>query len=95
MRLRLRHLYGDVIEEDVSCNSTYIATIKRVSIALHRSYHWVDISTEILYLLLDNGGHGTNETVNEYVLILKNEYNVHCIRQISRSPFTNALDLGV
>ena len=70
----MRHLDGDVIEKDVSCNSTYMkSAMRRVGIAMRRSYHWVDISTVIYLVLDDAGGRGTNETVNEYVLMLKSE----------------------
>ena len=50
----------------------------------------------MLYIVLNNaGGHGTNKCVDEYVSMLQDDYNIMCIHQIPRSPFTNVLDLGV
>ena len=45
---------------------------------------------------MDNaGGHGTVEAIDEYVKELKQKWNIEVIQQIPRSPYTNALDLGV
>ena len=45
---------------------------------------------------MDNaGGHGTNETIKKYVSILDIKFNIETIFQVPRSPYTNALDLGV
>ena len=58
-------------------------------------HHWVELD-EPIYLFLDNvGGHGTNETVDKYVAMLKYNYGVIYIHQRPRSPATNMLDLGV
>eukprot|EP00957_Ditylum_brightwellii_P116261 8868159-Ditylum_brightwellii.AAC.1 len=44
---------------------------------------------------MDNaGGHGTDETVNQYVKLLKETYNITIIHQIPRSSEANMLDLG-
>ena len=96
IKLRVRHLPGDVFERDCSCDSTYMATaMRRVGICMREKYHWVSQDV-MLYLVLDNaGGHGTNECVDAYVAMLKEEYNIMCIHQVPRSPFTNVLDLGV
>eukprot|EP00957_Ditylum_brightwellii_P078367 5958941-Ditylum_brightwellii.AAC.1 len=45
---------------------------------------------------MDNaGGHRTDETVDWYVKLSKEEYNIETIHQIPRSPETNILNLGV
>ena len=45
---------------------------------------------------MDNaGGHGSDDAIEKYVALLKNKYNVTTIFQVPRSPYTNALDLGV
>ena len=33
--------------------------------------------------------------MNDYVCNLKKEFNVECMHQIPRSPYTNVLDLGI
>ena len=86
---------GDEIEEDVSCDSTYMLdVIPHVGNALREAYHWIS-PTQTIYLVMDNaGGHGTQESIQEYTNILK-ERNITIIWQIPRSPETNMLDLGV
>ena len=73
VKLRVRHLAGDVFERDCSCDSTYMASaMQRVGISMREKFHWVARETE-LYLVLDNaGGHGTNQCVDEYMSMLKN-----------------------
>ena len=45
---------------------------------------------------MDNaGGHGTELGKLQYLSILRRKYNVHIIWQISNSPETNILDLGL
>jgi hypothetical protein len=45
---------------------------------------------------MDNaGGHGTNETKNEYVSTLEKKYNVKVIWQVPNLLETSLLDLGV
>ena len=96
INIRVRNLVGNIFERDCSCDSGYIEkAVYRVSVALRMNFYWVDFRTPI-YLVLDNtGGHGTKDCVNDYVLKLKNQFNVEYIYQIPRSPYTNALDLGV
>eukprot|EP00957_Ditylum_brightwellii_P003271 248561-Ditylum_brightwellii.AAC.1 len=43
----------------------------------------------------NTSGHGTDETVDWYVILLKNKYNVKIIHQILHSPETNILDLDI
>eukprot|EP00957_Ditylum_brightwellii_P026231 1984162-Ditylum_brightwellii.AAC.1 len=69
--------------------------IGEVGMALHEKYYWVPESKTI-YLYMDNaGGHGTDETVDWCVKLLKDKYNVKNIHKILRSPETNILDLGI
>ena len=96
INIRVRYRVGDTVPRDASCNSEYMTgAMRRVSAAMRRKYSWVPMSV-VLYLVLDNAGvHGTNECIADYVTTLKNEYNIECVHQTPRSPFTNALDLGV
>ena len=95
LEIKVRHRRGDMIETDCNCDSAYMLTaMHRVGKAIRSSYSWVPRS-ERCYLVMDNaGGHGTNEAIDEYVAMLRNEYNVETIFQIPRSPYTNVLDLG-
>ena len=57
--------------------------------------YWVPETTPI-YLVMDNaGGHGTDKTVEWYTTELQVRNTVMAHHQCSRSPETNALDLGV
>ena len=52
--------------------------------------------SETVHLFMDNaGGHGTELAKMEYVDILKHHFNVEVNWQVSNSPETNILDLGV
>ena len=47
-------------------------------------------------MVMDNvGGHGTDAAIEKYVSALKVKLNIETIVQVPRSPYTNALDLGV
>ena len=95
VRLEVLARPGDEVEEDCSCDSTYMLDVMpHVAIALREAFHWVS-ATETIYLVMDNaGGHGTNESIVEYTNILS-QRNIQIIWQIPRSPETNMLDLGV
>ena len=59
------------------------------------SFHWVPHTTPI-HLFTDNaGGHRTEPAKMEYTDILKSDYNIEIKWQVSQSPETNILDLGV
>ena len=90
------HRRGDTVEVDVNCDSAYmLRAMDRVGESIRRAYHWIS-RTEKCYLVMDNaGGHGTNEAIKEYVRMLDEKWNVETIFQVPRSPYTNALDLGV
>ena len=94
--LKVRMAEGDMIEKDISCDSNYMmAAIDRVGKALRQKMWWVKIDEEI-FLIMDNaGGHGRNDIIEQYTLNLKTRYNVTIIHQVPRSPYCNALDLGV
>ena len=63
--------------------------------AIRAAFHWVPQSTPI-HLFMDNaGGHGTELAKLEYTDILKSDYNIDIEWQVSQSPETNILDLGV
>ena len=95
VQIRVRYRAGDTAERDISYDSEYMTEVmSRVGKYLGRAYHWVPIKT-FIYLVLDNiGGHGSNKCINDCVQMLKDCFNVECMHQIPRSPFTDALDLG-
>ena len=86
---------GDVVDEDVSCDSAFmLECIPKVGAALRRAFHWVP-ATDKIYLCMDNaGGHGTNDAIQQYTELLAAD-NITIIWQVPRSPETNMLDLGV
>ena len=50
----------------------------------------------VVYLFMDNADrHGKKHVKDDYVSILKDEYNVEVVWQVPHSPETNLLDLGV
>ena len=64
-------------------------------VLLGRATHWMSMHI-LLYLVIDNArGYGTDEHAKQYTNILLTEFNIEIIHQVSRSPFTNVLDLGV
>ena len=87
---------GTERQVDVSCDSTYMMNvIKDIGESIRRSFHWVPREKPV-HLFMDNaGGHGTEETKDNYVKLLETEYNVKVIWQVPNSPETNLLDLGV
>ena len=69
--------------------------IRRVGTAIRLKYHWF-LLTIILHQVLDNaGGHGNDDCVPRYVVMLKMKFNIECIHQVHCSLFTNVIDLGV
>jgi len=87
---------GEEVEEDVSCDSTFMLQVMdEVGKAIREKYHWV-APNEIIYLGMDNaGGHGTDVATQQYSSDLWDKYNIQIVWQIPRSPETNKLDLGV
>ena len=83
-------------ERDTTCDSMYMLKhIREIGKAIRNKYYWVD-EEEDIFLVMDNaGGHGTSDSKEEYVRILKEEYNVTVVWQVPNSPETNVLDLGV
>ena len=94
--MTVRYEKGEIIEEDVNCDSTFmLKNIRTVGEAIRKAFHWVS-EREAIYLHMDNaGGHGTAEAIAEYTRVLKEEFNIKIIHQIPRSPETNVLDLGI
>jgi hypothetical protein len=86
---------GDEVDEDTSCDSAFmLECMPRVGAALCEQFHWVP-PNETVYLCMDNaGGHGTNDAKQQYINLLK-AFKIEVIWQVSRSPETNMLDLGV
>ena len=87
---------GTTVQRDTTCDSEFmLANIQDIGRAIRTKYYWIDEECEI-YLVMDNaGGHGTNDTKEEYVRILHEEFNVTIVWQVPNSPESNMLDLGV
>ena len=86
---------GAVVEEDISCDSTFMRqTMPTIGATICEKMSWVP-ATMPIYLVMDNaGGHGTGETVGWYTRELLVNNNVIINHQCSCSPETNTLDLG-
>ena len=86
---------GDEVDEVVNCDSKFmLGIIPTIGDAIRNAYHWIP-HAEKIYLVMDNGGHGTDIAIEQYTTTLKNDYNVEVVWQVPRSPETNMLDLGV
>jgi hypothetical protein len=96
LNLYMQMIPGRFIEEDCSCDSTFMRnTIPTVGERIREAFHWLPQS-ETIYLQMDNaGGHGTKHAVAEYTRYLDENYNIKIIHQPARSPDTNVLDLGL
>ena len=96
LELFVQQAAGDEVDEDVSCDSTFmLEKIPAIGGALREKFHWVP-ENETIYLFMDNaGGHGTNDAIQEYTNRLWADYKVQIVWQVPRSPETNMLDLGV
>ena len=96
IEVKVRHKVNDLVEEDCSCDSAFMSqAMREVGQRIRQEMHWVPMN-ETIFLVMDNaGGHGNGQTINEYVLYLKNTFNITIIHQCPRSPCTNTLDLGI
>ena len=95
LKLGVEVQVGDVVEKDCSCDSEYMLRVMpEIGQALRNKFSWV-AATDPVYLVMDNaGGHGTNDAKTIYTEALK-AYNIEIIWQITKSPETNMLDLGI
>lgn len=77
VKLKVRHQIDNKVEEDTSCNNTYmLCAMDRVGVSFHKSYHWVD-SSQKWYLVMDNTNRqSTNGTIKEYTSMLESKYNI-------------------
>lgn len=82
-------------EKDTTCDSKFmLESVDETGNSIRKSMHWIP-KEETIFLFMDNaGGHGTVETKEEYVRILKKKYNILVEWQVPNSPETNLLDLG-
>lgn len=96
LELFVQQAAGDEVDEDVSCDSTFmLEKILAIGGALREKFHWVP-ENETIYLFMDNaGGHGTNDVIQQYTNILWADYKDRIVWHVPRSPETNMLDLGV
>ena len=65
--IRVRNEVGNTVEDDCSCDSTYmLAAMDCVGRGIRKAYHWVP-TDQLCYLVMDNaGGHGTKEAIEQY-----------------------------
>lgn len=82
--------------KDITCDSDYMNVVMpKVAAAIRQKMSpWIP-ADQIIYLVMDNaGGHGTEDTIWDYTLLLS-QYKIEVVQQIPRSPETNLLDLGI
>lgn len=80
---------------DVGCDSVFMVPgMDCVGKAIKKTNWWINISIK-QYLVMNNAGaQGTNGTIKEYQPKLIDKYNIDIIFQVSRSTYTNLLNLG-
>jgi hypothetical protein len=83
------------VEEDITCDSSFMMeSVHEIGASIRSSMFWIPQSKNIILFMDNAGGHGKDVIKDEYVLILKNKYNVTVEWQVPNSPETNLLDLG-
>ena len=82
--------------KDTTCDTEFMLNIvDEMGKAIRSAFHSVPTS-QTIHLFMDNaGGHGTELAKMQYSDFLKTDYNVEIEWQVSQSPETNILDLGV
>ena len=96
MVLKVNPKKGKLVEKDITCDSQFMMShIRDIGRAIRSTYSFLP-ATHPIFLFMDNaGGHGTELAKMEYVDILQTHYNVEICWQVSNSPETNILDLGI
>jgi hypothetical protein len=94
--LQVEFKRGDKVPVDVSCDSQFMKEhMDNIGRAIRAKYNWLPPDQEI-YLVMDNaGGHGTTDTIHQYVADLLSTHNISVLWQEARGPELNLLDLGV
>ena len=70
--LEVRHLPGNELEPDVSCDITYMLIFtNRVGTVIQESYQWVDINDQIYFMSDNVGGCDPNDVLIYYTYNLK------------------------
>lgn len=96
IQLRVRHLAGEMVSEDVFCNSEFMLKVMgAVGKFIRARFHWVKPEEEIILQADNAGGHGTRVAIKTYSRWLKEKCNIRLEFQPSNSPESNMLDLGV
>ena len=86
---------GTTYQADTTCGSSFmLGVIREVGANIRSKFHWVSANEPIMLFMDNAGGHGTDEAKEEYVKILREEFNVIIEWQVPNSPDTNLLDLG-
>jgi hypothetical protein len=93
--LQVAYRRGDEVPEDVSCDSTFMMLhMDAICKAIRHKYRWVDPGEELFLIVVNAGGHGTNDAKFLYEAKAKEQYNIRIIWQEPRGPELNLLDLG-
>ena len=72
-----------------------LGMVEELGESIRKAFHWVPADHPI-HIFMDNaGGHGTKQIKLQYMDILKHHFKVEVVWQVSCSPETNILDLGV
>ena len=96
VNIRIWYRTGDNVARYASYDSEYMTVaMAQVGAAMRSNYCWVPMNIQLYRVLNNVGGHGINKYINNYVTALKDGYQVECVHQTPRSPFTNVLDIGV
>ena len=83
------------VVRDVNCDSQFmIDTVHEIGSSIRTSYSFVPQSTPIILFMDNAGGHGKKNIKEQYVKLLKDQYNIEVEWQVPNSPETNMLDLG-
>ena len=79
----------------MNCNSNFmIDTVQEIGKSIQKAFSFLS-KTKTIHLFMDNAGsHGKIKVKEQFVEILKTQYNVEVEWQVPHSPETNMLDLG-
>ena len=94
--LHVHHGEGTKHMSDVTCNSGFMRQhMILIGAKIREKMHFVP-NKKPIYLIMDNaGGHGTKDTIEKCVNVLRKIHNIIVLWQIPQSPKKNLLDLGI
>lgn len=86
---------GREVIHDVNCDSQFmIDVVNEIGRSVRQTYSFVPKSEPVFLFMYNAGRHGKKHIKEQYVKVLKDNYNVEIVWQIPNSPETNMLDLG-